>query len=240
MSRGEEILRARDAAITEALKELRDGMVIGLGSGTTIARLMEILKSHVRRNELRLSFIPSSLQAKQLIVEGGFEMTSLDEHPRPDLVLDSFDQVDESGNAIKGGGGALLREKVLAQAAERVIYIGDFMKLKPRLDMPIPVEVLEYAFPHVKNVLNGWGMEIRPRTGKGKMGPIISDNGNLIADVEVKGWEDPEELDERLRSIAGILETGIFPRLADLILIGYPSGDVKRMVVERKKIFSKK
>ena len=236
MNRGEEVLRARDAAIAEALKELRDGMVIGLGSGTTTARLMERLKNYVKRNELKLSFIPSSLQAKQLIIEGGFELTSLDEHPRPDLVLDSFDQVDESGNAIKGGGGALLREKVLAQAAERVVYIGDFMKLKPRLDMPIPVEVLEYAFPHVKNVLNGWGMEIRPRFGKGKMGPIISDNGNLIADVEAK-LENPEKLDEKLRSIAGILETGIFPRLADLILIGYPHGEVKRIVVERRKIF---
>ena len=236
MNRGEEILRARDAAIAEALKELRDGMVIGLGSGTTVARLMEKLKNYIKQNELRLSFIPSSLQAKQLIIEDGFEMTSLDECPRPDLVLDSFDQVDESGNAIKGGGAALLREKVLAQAAEKVVYIGDFMKLKPKLDMPIPVEVLEYAFPHVKNVLNSWGMEIRLRVGKRKIGPIISDNGNLIADVEVKELEDPEKLDEKLRSVAGILETGIFPRLADLIIIGYPEGEVKRIIVKRRKL----
>ena len=236
MNRGEEILRARDAAIAEALKELRDGMVIGLGSGTTVARLMEKLKNYIKQNELKLSFIPSSLQAKQLIIEDGFEMTSLDECPRPDLVLDSFDQVDESGNAIKGGGAALLREKVLAQAAEKVVYIGDFMKLKPKLDMPIPVEVLEYAFPHVKNVLNSWGMEIRLRIGKGKIGPIISDNGNLIADVEVKELEDLEKLDEKLRSVAGILETGIFPRLADLIIIGYPQGEVKRIIVKRRKL----
>jgi len=236
MNRGEEILRARDAAIAEALKELRDGMVIGLGSGTTVARLMEKLKNYIKQNELKLSFIPSSLQAKQLIIEDGFEMTSLDECPRPDLVLDSFDQVDESGNAIKGGGAALLREKVLAQAAEKVVYIGDFMKLKPKLDMPIPVEVLEYAFPHVKNVLNSWGMEIRLRIGKGKMGPIISDNGNLIADVEVKELEDLEKLDEKLRSVTGILETGIFPRLADLIIIGYPQGEVKRIIVKRRKL----
>ena len=236
MNRGEEILRARDAAIAEALKELRDGMVIGLGSGTTVARLMEKLKNYIKQNELKLSFIPSSLQAKQLIIEDGFEMTSLDECPRPNLVLDSFDQVDESGNAIKGGGAALLREKVLAQAAEKVVYIGDFMKLKPKLDMPIPVEVLEYAFPHVKNVLNSWGMEIRLRIGKGKMGPIISDNGNLIADVEVKELEDLEKLDEKLRSVAGILETGIFPRLADLIIIGYPQGEVKRIIVKRRKL----
>ena len=236
MNRGEEILRARDAAIAEALKELRDGMVIGLGSGTTVARLMEKLKNYIKQNELKLSFIPSSLQAKQLIIEDGFEMTSLDECPRPDLVLDSFDQVDESGNAIKGGGAALLREKVLAQAAEKVAYIGDFMKLKPKLDMPIPVEVLEYAFPHVKNVLNSWGMEIRLRIGKGKIGPIISDNGNLIADIEVKELEDLERLDEKLRSVAGILETGIFPRLADLIIIGYPQGEVKRIIVKRRKL----
>lgn len=228
-------MKAREAAINEALKELRDGMIIGLGSGSTVAQLMTKLRDYAERNKLKLSFIPSSLQAKQLIIENGFKMTNLDECPNPDLVLDSFDQVDESGNAIKGGGAALLREKVLAQAAEKVIYIGDFLKLKPKLDMPIPIEVLEYAFPYVRRVLRKWGMEVNPRIGKGKMGPIISDNGNLVADVEVKESKDPEELDERLRSVAGILETGIFPRLADLVIIGYPSGEVKRIVINRKK-----
>lgn len=229
-------MRAREAAINEALKELRDGMIIGLGSGSTVAQLMVKLKSYVEQNELRLSFIPSSLQAKELIIENGFRMTNLDEYPNPDLVLDSFDQVDEFGNAIKGGGAALLREKVLAQAAEKVLYIGDFMKLKPKLDMPIPIEVLEYAFPHVRRVLKEWGMEVRPRIGKGKMGPIISDNGNLIADIEVKELGDLEELDGKLRSVAGILETGIFPRLADLVVIGYPRGEVKKITIDRKRI----
>lgn len=229
-------MKAREAAISEVLKELRDGMVIGLGSGSTVAQLMTKLRDYVKQNELRLLFIPSSLQAKQLIIENGFKMTNLDEYPSPDLVLDSFDQVDESGNAIKGGGAALLREKVLAQAAEKVIYIGDFMKLKPKLDMPIPIEVLEYAFPHVRRVLDGWGMEVRPRIGKGKMGPIISDNGNLIADVKVKELGDPEELDERLRSVAGILETGIFPKLADLVIIGYPGGEVKKIIIDRRRM----
>jgi len=232
--KSEEILRAREAAIREALKEVKDGMIIGYGSGTTVAQLTPMLKKVIEENGFEIEFIPSSLQSKDLLISHGLKLTTLEEHPEPDLVLDSFDQADREGNVIKGGGGALLREKVLAQAAERVVLIGDYRKLKDRMDFPIPIEVLQYAYPHVKKVLESLNLKVEPRIGKGKMGPIITDNGNILADVHAGRIEDPESLDERLRRVAGILETGIFPKLANLIVIGYPDGAVKRIEVSRR------
>ena len=232
--KSEEILKAREAAIREALKEVKDGIIIGYGSGTTVAQLTPVLKKVIEESGFEIEFIPSSLQSKDLLVSHGLKLTTLEEHPEPDLVLDSFDQADHEGNVIKGGGGALLREKVLAQAARRVVLIGDYQKLKDRMDFPIPIEVLQYAYPHVKKVLESLNLKVEPRIGKGKMGPIITDNGNILADVHAGRIEDPESLDERLRRVAGILETGIFPKLANLIIVGYPDGAVKRIEVNRK------
>lgn len=234
--KSEEVLKARKAAIKEVLKEVKDGMVIGYGSGTTVAQLTSQLKNLVEERGLKVCFIPSSLQSADLLVSHGLKTASLSEFPEPDLVIDSFDQADLNGNVIKGGGGALLREKVLIQAAKRVVLIGDHLKLKEKMDFPIPIEVLQYAYPHVRNVLWSWGLRVKPRTCEGKMGPLITDNGNLLADVHAGRIEKPEELHRRLRMVAGILETGIFLKPANLIVIGYPDGNVKRLEVDRKRI----
>ena len=187
----EEKLKAREAAIIEALREVRDGMVIGYGSGTTVEQMTPLLKKLAEERGYNLEFIPSSLQS---------------------------------------------REKVLAQSAKRVIYIGDHLKLAEKLSMPIPVEVLEYAYPHVKRILESWGMKLVPRKSKGKLGPVITDNGNILADVDAGIIDSPEELDSKLKSISGVIETGIFPKLANLIIIGYPDGTVRRIEVARRKI----
>ncbi len=231
-----EVREARKAAIREALTHLEDGMAVALGAGTTVEQLVEELAVKLREERLDIVLIPSSLQSQELILAHGLRMATLHEYPRPDLALDSFDQVDPEGNAIKGGGAALLREKVIAQASEKVIYVGDHGKIAERLDKPVPVEVLEYAFPHVRRVVESWGYRVEARRSGGKMGPVISDNGNLIADVSLGAIEDPLEADMRLREIAGLLETGIFPRLCDLVLIGYPDGRVRRIRVERRRL----
>jgi len=229
-------LRARAAAITEVLKEIEDGIVIGYGSGTTVTQLLPELKKLIEKENLRLKFIPSSLQSRELLISYNLELVTLDEVPDPDLVIDSFDQADYEGNVIKGGGGALLREKILAQAAKKVVYLGDYLKLREVLNFPIPIEILQYSYSHVRRVLEAWNMRLRPRSCGAKMGPIISDNGNILADVEAGEIRDPEGLHEKLRSISGILETGIFIKPADLIVIGYPDGSIKRIEVARKKL----
>jgi ribose 5-phosphate isomerase len=231
----EEVLRAREVAIREALKEIRDGMVIGYGSGTTVAQMTGILRGLICERGLNVVFIPSSLQSADLILSHGLKLASLAEYPEPDLMLDSFDQVDAEGNVIKGGGGALLREKVLMQASKRVVLVGDNLKFKEKMDFPVPIEILQYAYPHVKRVLSSWGLRMEPRVSGGKMGPIITDNGNILADVYAGILEDPEKLDHLLKRVAGILETGICIKAADLILIGYPDGSVKRMEINRRR-----
>ncbi len=227
----EEIRRARAAAIKAALEYVEKGMVIGLGSGTTVAQMVEMMKNLVKVEELK--FIPSSLQAKHLIIGHGLRLASLDTHPEPDLVLDSFDQVDQEGNVIKGGGGALLREKILAQAGRKVIYIGDHLKQRKKLDRPVPLEVLEFAYPHVKKTLEKLGAKAKIREGKMKMGPVISDNGNLIVEADFGEIENPEKLEQRLNMIAGVLENGIFTKPAHLIIIGYPDGRVEKKIVKQ-------
>jgi len=228
-------LRAREVAIREALKEIRDGMVIGYGSGTTVAQMTGILRGLICERGLNVVFIPSSLQSADLILSHGLKLASLAEYPEPDLMLDSFDQVDAEGNVIKGGGGALLREKVLMQASKRVVLVGDNLKLKEKMDFPVPIEILQYAYPHVKRVLSSWGLKMEARVSGGKMGPVITDNGNILADVHAGVIDDPEALNERLRSVAGILETGICPKAADMIIIGYPNDEIKCMNINRKK-----
>lgn len=230
----EDIKRARQAAITEALKHVKDGMVIGFGTGTTIAQLADELSAIMRREKLHLSFIPSSLQSKQLLLEHGMPLTTLDEHPRPDLTIDGFDQVSRGGDVIKGGGAALLREKVLAQAAEKVVYVGDYKKFSDILDKSIPIEVLEFAYPHVQKKVRSLGGKIALRQAQRKSGPIISDNGNPIADVDLGPLENPKEADLKLKTIAGVIETGIFPKPADLIIIGYPDGTVRKLEPRRE------
>jgi len=167
----EEVKRAREAAIKEALQLIEDGMVIGFGTGTTVAQLAEELAKLMEKRNLNLSFIPSSLQSKELILQNQMRLTTLDEYPRPDLTIDSFDQVDGDGNVIKGGGAALLREKVLAQAARKVVYIGDYLKLVETLSRSVPIEVLEYAYPHVERTLREWGAKLQLRKARRKAGP---------------------------------------------------------------------
>jgi ribose 5-phosphate isomerase A len=126
------------------------------------------------------------------------------------------------------------------QASKRVVLVGDNLKLKERMDFPVPIEILQYAYPHVKRVLSSWGLRMEARVSGGKMGPVITDNGNILADVHAGVIDDPEALNERLRSVAGILETGICIKAADLILIGYPDGSVKRMEINRRRYAQEK
>lgn len=230
----EQVKRAREAAIEKALTHIEDGMVIGFGTGSTMAQAAQHLKQLIEEKHLNILFIPTSIQSRQTLLSHDLPITTLHQNPEPDLTIDSFDQVDREGNAIKGGGAALLMEKVLAQASRKVIYIGDHLKLSPKLDKPIPIEVLDQAYPHVQRTIKSLGMKIRLREAEKKAGPVISDNGNPIADIDAGTIEDPEELDRKLKSIAGILETGIFPKLADKIIIGHPDKTTTHIIPRKR------
>ncbi|MEM2016526.1 MAG: ribose-5-phosphate isomerase A, partial [Nitrososphaerota archaeon] len=125
----EEVKKAREASILKALEYIEDGMVIAFGTGTTMAQAVGYIKKKVQEKEMDLIFIPTSLQSRQLLLENGLRVSSLYEYPQPDLTIDSFDQSDKDGNVIKGGGGAMLMEKVVAQASKKVIFVADYLKL---------------------------------------------------------------------------------------------------------------
>ncbi|NOY11977.1 MAG: ribose-5-phosphate isomerase RpiA [Archaeoglobi archaeon] len=207
----------------KALEFVEDGMVIGLGSGTTVRVFVEMLAERVREG-MDVAVVPSSIDSHMLAVEHGIRVVSLLEHPEPDVCIDGADQVDRDFNLIKGGGGALTREKIVASASKKFYVIVDESKMVDRLSMPVPVEVLEFAYGFVRKRLTDLGYVLRLREGKGKLRPVISDNGNLIADVDAGVIESPEEVEGALR-IPGIVENGIFlAEMVDGVVVGRKDG----------------
>ena len=206
-------------AARKALELIKDGMIVGLGSGSTAKLFIEELGKLVKEG-LDILAIPSSIDSHLLAVENGIPLTDLFQHPEVDIYIDGADQVDENLNLIKGGGGALTREKVLAHASKKFYVIVDENKLVERLSMPIPIEVLPFAYGFVKKRLEEMGFRCELREGKGKLRPVISDNGNFIADVHAGVVENPEKMERDLK-IVGIIENGIFPsKIVDGVIVG--------------------
>jgi len=228
---------AKRRAAEEAVKHVEDGQVIGLGSGSTAAYAIRLPGERLRGGELRdILGIPTSLQAASEAVEAGIPLTTLEEHPIVDVSIDGADQLDARLNLIKGGGGALLREKIVASCSKLYIIVADERKLARRLgeNCPIPLEVHPMAVKPIMRRLEELGARASLRMARGKVGPVVTDNGNLIIDADFGPVEDPEELDGRLRMIPGVLETGLFLGYADLAYIGTRSG-LRRIEGQRRR-----
>ena len=215
---------AKRRAALEAVKHVKDGFVVGLGSGSTAAFAIREIGRRIREENLKVLGVSTSYQSYILAVECGIPITNLGEHPQIDLDIDGADQIDRDLNLIKGGGGALLREKVVASAAKEVIIVADETKLSRRLgeNRVIPLEVLPFAVPVVMLKVKKIGGHPRLRE-KNTGGPYITDNGNFILDVDFGPIDDPEELDRKLKSIPGVVETGLFIGMTDMAYIGTPN-----------------
>jgi len=213
---------AKKRAASEAVKRVRNGQVIGLGSGSTAAYAIQDIGKMIKRKNWRLLGVPTSHQAFLLAVDCGIQVTTLDEHPRLDLTIDGADQIDPSLNMIKGMGGALAREKIVALASKQNVIVADETKLVKKLgdNHPIPVEVLPFAVATTISKIRGAGGKPVIRMGTGKVGAVVTDNGNFILDVWVKKIDDPEKLEARLKSVSGVVETGLFVSVADLVYVG--------------------
>jgi ribose 5-phosphate isomerase A len=213
---------AKKRAATESVKHIKNGQIIGLGSGSTAAYAITEIGRQIRRNKWHVLGVPTSHQAFLLAANCGIQLTTLDEHPRLDIAIDGADQIDPGLNMIKGMGGALAREKVVASASKQNIIVADETKLVKQLGVnhPVPVEVLPFAATAVMQKIKG--LEAKPvlRIGTGKVGPVVTDNGNFILDVWVKKISDPQKLDTQLKSISGVVETGLFVGIADLVYVG--------------------
>jgi ribose 5-phosphate isomerase A len=208
------------AAAEHAVELVEPGMVLGLGSGTTAALALRKLAADLRNGRLRdVCGVPSSEASAALAREVGIPLTTLDEHPRLDLTIDGADEVDPELNLIKGGGAALLREKMLAQASARVVIVIDESKLSPVLGQKhaLPVEVIAFGWRAQQAFLEQLGAKVALRRS-GEDWPLHTDNGNLILDCRFGPMPDPAELAARLALRAGIVEHGLFIALAsDLI-----------------------
>ena len=216
---------AKRRAASEAIKHVKDGFVVGLGSGSTAAYVIEEIGRLIREDGLQVLAVPSSSQAMIVAVQSGVPLTSLDEHPVLDLAIDGADEVDKRLNMIKGGGGALTREKIVASAAKKVVIVADETKLVETLGaFKVPVEVLPFALASVTAKIKKLGGKPFLRESKGKVGAVVTDNGNYILDVDFGPITNAGKLNQRLKLIPGIIETGLFIGMADTVYLGKADG----------------
>jgi len=229
---------AKKRAAVEAVRHVEDGHVLGLGSGTTAAFAIKEIGRRIREEGLRVLGVPTSFQSFFLAAEQGIPVTTLDEHPRLDLDIDGADQIDRDLNLIKGGGGALTREKVVAAAAMKFIVVADETKLTNSLgeNQCLPVEILPFAFPTVSSRLEAAGGRPLLRKKSDRSGPYVTDNGNFILDVDFGVIERPAKLESELRAIPGVVETGFFIGMADMAYVGTET-TVKTMWREGQQVF---
>jgi ribose 5-phosphate isomerase A len=209
---------AKRAAGEAAAELVKDEMVVGLGTGSTVAWTIKRLGERVREEGLQFLGVPTSYQAENLAIDSGIRLTTLNQNPVLDLAIDGADQVDETLMVIKGGGAAHTREKVVACSARRFVIVADEGKYVEKLNHPVPVEVLPFAARLVEQRLTGLGGVPMLRLGKMKDGPVITDNGNFVMDVDFGEIEDPKGLAARISSIPGVVEHGIFDNLDELYL----------------------
>ena len=209
-----------------AVEQIRTGMIVGLGSGRTMRFALEEIAARMRSRRIEgIAGVASSFETEQIARQLGIPLTSLDEHPQLDINVDGADEVDPQLNLIKGGGGALLREKVLAQSSRRTVIIVDGSKLSARLGerWPLPVEVLPYACRSVEYFLVSKGARVAIRQkANGKR--LMTDQGNYIFDADFGPIDDPAALAAVLSGRAGIVEHGLFIGLADELIVAEDSG----------------
>ncbi len=230
------VTQQKQKAALKAAEHVRDGFIVGLGSGSTAAFAIEALGERIKAEGIHIMGIPSSYQAFQAAVEEGIPITTLEEHPVIDITIDGADQLTPELYLIKGGGAALAREKIVASATKVNIIIADQNKKVPLLGANgqfVPVEVIPFALSPVKRKLTEMGGKVTVREAKGKLGPILTDNGNAVLDVVFGEIKNPAELAVAVKMIPGVAETGFFVGLTDIAYIGTVSG-VEKIAVNRK------
>jgi ribose 5-phosphate isomerase A len=202
------------AAGARAVNEVEDGMVVGLGSGSTAAFAVEVLAARIAKG-LRVVGIPTSEKTAALARRLDVPLTNFAAHRRLDIAIDGADQVERRTlNLIKGLGGALLREKMVASASRRMIVVVDETKLVNRLggNTPLPVEIVSFGWETVLDRLAAIGCAPRLRLTGGK--PFTTDGGNYIVDCAITEIPDPAALDARLSAVVGVIESGLFIGMA--------------------------
>jgi ribose 5-phosphate isomerase A len=206
----------KEAAARASLRFIRDGQVVGLGTGSTAAFFIRLLGEQVR-NGLRIRGIPTSVRSQELALSLGIPLTTLEECQEISVTVDGADEVDPDLRLIKGGGGALLREKVVASATRQLVIVADAAKRVPVLGkFPLPVEVIQFAQALVAKRIAALGAEVRLRAENGI--PFVTDENNHILDCHFGEIPDADRLARQLSDMPGVVEHGLFIGMASIVL----------------------
>ena len=224
----------KKAVAQAAVDQIQNGMILGLGSGSTAALMIEALALKIKSGEIKdIVGVTTSFQGEVLASELGIPLKSLSSVSEIDLAIDGADEVDTNFQLIKGGGACHVQEKLVAALAKKFIVVVDSTKLvkKLNIDFKLPVEVLPSAWKHVQKTLEDLGGVGNLRMAQKKAGPIVTDQGNLILDLTFNdGIDQPELLESNINNIPGVLENGLFVNLTDEVLVGKVENEV--VVVE--------
>jgi ribose 5-phosphate isomerase A len=218
--------RLKYLAAQHAVNYLDSGMIIGLGHGSTALEALKLIAGKMHEGSLRnILCIPASSKVEKIAINMGLPLTSLNHYPGIDVTIDSADEVTSALNLIKGGGGALLREKIMARASSREIIIVDESKLSKVLGTkyPVPVEVVSFGWRYQVDFLENLGAKVKMRLSA-EGSPFITDHGNLILDCNFGPIEEPAQLSAKINEQAGIVEHGLFINLADDLVIAGEKG----------------
>ncbi|MEM9048919.1 MAG: ribose-5-phosphate isomerase RpiA [Pseudomonadota bacterium] len=232
--------RAKYAAAHAALGELRDGMRVGLGTGSTAAWFLRLLADRIRLEGLQVTGVPTSLATGQTAEQLGIPLSTLDDTGWLDLTVDGADEIDPDLMLIKGAGGALLQEKIVASASERMVVIADDSKAVSQLGaFPLSIEVVPFGWETTKLVVeealqsadvSGFETSLRLLNDE----PFMTDEGHFIIDLHCRRIGRPEELAVMLNMVPGVVETGLFIDIADAAFLGSADGSVRRIEADER------
>ncbi|XP_017483887.1 PREDICTED: ribose-5-phosphate isomerase-like [Rhagoletis zephyria] len=229
--------QAKKLAATRAIDEyVQDKSVVGIGSGSTIVYAVERLSERVKKEGLKLVCVPTSFQAKQLIRQHGLVLSDLEENASLDIAFDGADEVDTNLTLIKGGGGCLTQEKIVASAAKTLIIVADYTKrasfLGEQWQKGIPIEVIPMSYKLVqKTIESRLGGSAELRMAKAKAGPLVTDNSNFILDWKFAPSvsNDWKEINTTIKLIPGVVETGLFIGMTSKVYFGNQDGTVSTL-----------
>lgn len=218
----------KKAAAARALEYVEDGMLLGLGTGSTAKWFVDLLAQSGRQ----VTGVPTSSRTREQAEGLGIPLTTLEGAGRLDITVDGADEFDPALNLIKGGGGALLQEKIVAAASDRMIVISDPSKEVAALGaFPLPVEVVRFGWAstaaQVEEVLGRHGFAGRPVARRGGQDPFVTDEGHYILDLSLGSISGPSALNRDLNLIPGVVETGLFCGLASVVIVGQPDGNAR-------------
>ncbi len=224
-------LGKKNAAFKAVEDNVKQNMILGIGSGSTVVYAVKAIAEINKNKELNLKCIPTSFQSHQLIVENGLTLVTLDQYPEIDLDIDGADEIDKSLNLIKGGGGCLVQEKIIASSSKKLVIIADYTKKSEVLGENwrngVPIEVIPLAYVPIMKRLEKLGGKPVLRMAQAKVGPVVSDNGNFIIDVDFGKIENPSELNIKLLQIPGVVDSGFFLGMTSKAYIGLKDGKVE-------------